>query len=214
MLSLPERLVSSSGGGRRLIRGRGSVSGAASVSGGGSTADAGTLRMCSLMAAITSPLGKTVEESLRTSVGARPRLWITVTWCSSEVRGLSISGGGRFFLAVLGEPVGGLIGLDETPLVRREADGLGSGSGLDRAKGRKNIICERRRVIEVSTRVGLEIWSRRPETRSLRVPERNSRPFSVSKMMNSSRLSGLNPTISDRERDGAGHVRTLSRHQL
>ena len=195
LLSLPERLASSSGGGWRSIRGRGSVSGAASVSGGGGTADTGTLRMCSPMAAIASPLGKAVEESLRTRVGARPRPWITVT-CSSDVKGLIISGGGRPFLAVLGERVDGL---DGTTLVRREADSLGSGSGLDRAKGRRNIICERRCDIEVSTRVGLEICSRRPETRSLRVPERNSRPFSESKMMNSSRLSGLDSMASDRE---------------
>ena len=165
------------------------------------------------MAAMASPLGKVVEESLRTRVGARPRLWTTVTWLLSDV-GLITSGGGRCFVAVLGVPVEGLNRPDGATLARREVDGIGSGSGPARAKGRKKVIRERRYDIEVSTSVGLEIWSRRPETRSLRVPERNSRLFSVSRMMNSSRRSGLNSTISDRERNGARHVRTLSRHRL
>ena len=92
------------------------------------------------MAAMASPLGKTVEESLRTSVGARPRLWTTVTWPESDV-GLITSGGGRAFAAVRAE---GLDGLDGTALVGREVDGIGSGSGLDRVKGRRKVICERR----------------------------------------------------------------------
>ena len=89
------------------------------------------------MAAMASPLGKTVEESLRTSVGARPRLWTTVTWPESDV-GLIISGGGRAFAAVRAD------GLDGTALVGREVDGIGSGSGLDRVNGRRKVICERR----------------------------------------------------------------------
>jgi hypothetical protein len=95
------------------------------------------------MAAMASPLGKTVEESLRTSVGARPRLWTTVTWPPFDV-GLITSGGGRAFVAILGGWVEVLDGLDGKTFVGREVDGIGSGSGPDRVKGRRKVICERR----------------------------------------------------------------------
>jgi hypothetical protein len=64
-------------------------------------------------------------------------------------------------------------GPNGTVLVRGEVDGICSESKLDRVKGRNKVMRERRYDIEVSMSVGLEIWSRRPVTVSLRVPERN-----------------------------------------
>jgi len=75
----PSEVLTSLSGGLRRIRGRGSVSGAASGSRGGTNADIGPLCRCSLMATMASPVGKTVDGSLRTRVGARPTLWTTVT---------------------------------------------------------------------------------------------------------------------------------------
>lgn len=90
---------------------------------------------------------------------------------------------------------------DGTALTRREAGSICSETGSDCAKGRRRVIRERRYDIEVSMSVGLEIWSLRPVTVSLRVPERNARPFSLSRMMNSSLRSGLKSTISDRQNE-------------
>jgi hypothetical protein len=102
-----------------------------------------------------------------------------------------------------------MLDLREESGVRSSASALvelGRGNGKVERDRRREIIIERRLVIELCTSCGLEILACPPERLSLRVPDRNSLALSVSRMRKSSLRSGLKNTLSYKKKIREGNA--------